>query len=219
MLAGCEIPHVPARVVYEDPINFVRLEPDPTVLPELPESRHSHPLSISIEEMARLLRGFTVREHRIALQQMMFGEAPWESVFREEEVALLAPRLAEALTKAQPDERVTYYLSRPETSIKREITSGGLYVRDDRLHFILGNHRIIYGIPAYGMVYDRRYPTMPTAAKWFDLAFKPEEAVVRQETGLLDKMLGRQKDELVVDLRKLHIGRPIVWNRLAVITG
>lgn len=203
------MPHVPSRVIYEDPANFVRVETDPFVLPEWPDSQHSHPVVISAEAMADILNGLTVRDHRIALYVMIAGEAPREPVFRDDEVALLAPRLAEALARAKPDERVAYYLSQPQTSIKREITSGGLYVRGHHLHFILGNHRIIYGIPAYGMVYDRRYPMRPTAAKGFDLYFEPAEAVVPQHSGILDRLFGGGKDEIVIDLRKLRRSTPV----------
>lgn len=209
LLAACALPHVPSRAIYEDPVNFVRLELDSTVLPEWPPSAHNHPLVISAEEVAGILRGFQVREHRIGVQIKIVGEAPWEPAFREDEIALLAPRLSDALAQAKPDERVAYYLSRPQTSIKREITSGGLYIKDHYLHFILGNRRIIYGIPAYGMVYDRRYPMMPTAAKGFDLVFAPAEAVVEQEGGILDYLLGREKDETVIDLQKLRPVSPV----------
>jgi len=211
VLAGCAVPQVPARVIYEDPVNFVRLEPDPTVLAELPETRHSHPAAISTGQMAEVLKGFAVRDRRIFVQVWISGEAPLESVFNEDEIALLAPRLAEALARAKPDERVTFYLSQPQTSIKREITSGGLYVRETNLHFILGNWRIIYGIPAYGMVYDRRYPTRPTAPKGVDLFFEPADAMVRPEVPILDKLLGRERDEVVIDLRKLPVGKVLAW--------
>lgn len=210
LLFGCAIPHVPSRAVYEDPVNFVRLERDIHVLDEAPYTKHSHPLIISASELERILRGISVKRRRISPVMWFAGEATPEQAFTDEEITLLAPRLAEALGRAQPNERVTYYLSRPETSIKRVITSGGLYVKGPQLHFILGNHRIVYGIPAYGMVYDRRYPMRPTAAKGFDLLFQPREAVVIQETSFLDTVFGNEKDELVLDLHKLHIGQPVV---------
>lgn len=208
-LAGCAVPQVPARVIYEDPVNFVRLEADPFVLPEWPPSANSHPAAIGPDQMARILKGFTVREHRPWLLVMIMGEAPWEPAFRDEEVALLAPRLAEALAQAKPDERVTYYLSQPQTSIKREITSGGLYVKENQLHFILGNRQIIYGIPAYGMVYDRRYPMRPTAAKGLDLSFDQAAAVVKLKSSIWDRWLGLEKDEMVINLRKLVPNPPL----------
>src|SRR5437867_3269377 len=208
-LAACAVPQVPSRVIYEDPVNFVRLEPDPFFLPEWPPSANSHPATVGPDQLARILKGFTVREHRPWLLVMIMGEAPWEPAFRDEEVALLAPRLADALSQARPNEIVTYYLSQPQTSIKREITSGGLYVKQNDLHFILGNRRIIYGIPAYGMVYDRRYPTRPTAAKGFDLVFDPSSAVVKQESSIWDRWLGLEKDEMVINLQKLAPSPPV----------
>jgi len=208
-LAGCAVPQVPSRVIYEDPVSFVRLEPDPFFLPEWPPSANSHPATIGPDRIAHILKGFRVREHRPWLLVKIMGEAPWEPAFRDEEVEVLAPRLAEALAQARPDEIVTFYLSRPQTSKKREITSGGLYVKQNDLHFILGNRRIIYGIPAYGMVYDRRYPTRPTAAKGFDLVFDPSSAVVKQESSLLDRWLGLEKDEMVINLQKLAPSPPV----------
>ncbi len=202
-LAGCAIPHVPYRAVYEDPVNYVRLEEDDAVLPEWPPSAHAHPKVISIEEMTNLLRGFMVQEHRIWLQKWIQGEAPFEAAFRENELRLLAPLLSEALAEAKPNERISFYLSEPQTSAKRTITTGGLYMRATEMHFILGNWQIIYGIPTYGMIYDRRYPMRPTAAKGFDLFFQPNNAVVKQSTGLWDTLLANTKDELVIDLKKL----------------
>lgn len=206
LLTACAIPHVPSRTVYEDPVNFVRLEVDATVLPDWPPSALSHPASISVEEMTRLLKGMTVQEHRTAIQRWFQGEAPKVPAFGEEEVALLAPRLSEALAQAQQNERVTYYLSKPQTSVKRIVTSGGLYVRGTELHFLLGNWQIIYGIPTYGMIYDRRYPMSPTGPKGFDLFFEPDQAVIRRDASVWDQMLANSKDELIIDLMKVFPG-------------
>ena len=202
-LGGCAIPTIPARIIYENPTDFVRLEADPYAFHEISQTLHSHPADIDVEEMARLLKGFSVQEYRNALQQLFGGKAQLEPVFRDEEIAWLAPRLSQALTVARPDERVAFYISYPQTSIKREITSGGLYVHHGRLHFILGNYRIVYGIPAYGMVYDRRYPVSPTAAKGFNLFFDPANAVEQQKGTWWEYLSGRKKDEVVIDLQKL----------------
>ena len=206
-LVACAIPHVPYRSVYEDPVNYVRLELDDQVLPEWPPTAHTHPKAITADEVARLLNGMTVQEHRIWLQKWIQGEAPFEPVFRPEEVTLLSQQLAEALATAKENERVTFYLSQPQTSVKRVITSGGLYVRGSEVHFILGNWQIIYGIPTYGMIYDRRYPMRPTAPKGFDLFFQPSDAVVQYQHSLWDTLLANTTDELVIDLAKLQPGQ------------
>ena len=209
LLAGCAIPMVPYRSVYEDPVNYVRLEVDDAVLPEWPPSAHAHPKTMRADDVARILGGISVKEHRIWLQKWLQGEAPLMPAFRPEELALLSQQIAEAFVLAQPDERVTFYLSQPQTSVKRIITTGGVYLHDTELHFILGNWQVVYGIPTYGMIYDRRYPMRPTAAKGFYLYFYPAEATVTQRNSLWDTLLANTTDELVIDLTKTVPG-PLV---------
>jgi hypothetical protein len=206
LLVGCAIPIVPYRAVYEDPVNYVRLEVDNTVLPEWPPSAHAHPKAMPAEDVARILGGISVKEHRIWLQKWLQGEAPLTPAFRPEELALLSQQIAEAFALARPHERVTFYLSQPQTSVKRVITTGGLYIHGSELHFILGNWQIVYGIPTYGMIYDRRYPMRPTAAKGFFLFFDPGEATIRQRHSLWDTLLANTEDELVIDLTKTVAG-------------
>lgn len=215
LLVGCTIPQVPARTIYEDPTNFVRLELDPKVLPDQPWTTHNHPISLSAETVAYILKGFTVRDRKTFIQIWITGEAPVMQAFRDEEITLLAPRLAEALQVARPNERITFYLSYPQTSIKREITSGGIYVRGDELHFVLSNQREIYGIPAYGMIYDRRYPLLPIAPKDFDLFFEPQTAVVPRRFSLWDNMWGLEKDEVVIDLNRVHRPTAVTWRMVS----
>lgn len=209
LLVGCAVPHVPSRIVYEDPVNYVRLETDKTVLPEWPQGHFSHPAMVGKELLRTVLSGLKVQERRITPQRWIQGEAPIVPVFDDEEVALLSVQLAEGLAQAQYNERVTFYLSQPLTFFRRTITSGGIYVQGKELHILLGNWRIIYGVPAYGMIYDRRYPMRPTAAKGFDLFFEPVEAVVPQEGSVLDDLLANSRDELVIDMGKLEMPAPV----------
>jgi hypothetical protein len=206
LLTACAIPMVPYRAVYEDPVNYVRLEVDDSVLPEWPPSAHAHPKAMRAEDVARILGGISVKEDRIWLQRWLQGEAPLMPAFRPEELALLSQQISEAFALARPDERVTFYLSQPQTSVKRVITTGGVYVHGTELHFILGNWQVLYGIPTYGMIYDRRYPMRPTAAKGFYLFFDPGEATITQRHSLWDTLLANTNDELVIDLTKTVSG-------------
>jgi len=210
LLTACAIPMVPYRAVYEDPVNYVRLEVDDAVLPEWPPSAHAHPKAMRAEDVARILGGISVKEDRIWLQRWLQGEAPLMPAFRPEELALLSQQISEAFALARSDERVTFYLSQPQTSVKRVITTGGVYVHGTELHFILGNWQVLYGIPTYGMIYDRRYPMRPTAAKGFYLFFDPGEATITQRHSLWDTLLANTNDELVIDLTKTGFG-PIAY--------
>ena len=203
---GCAIPVVPYRAVYEDPVNYVRLELDDSVLPEWPPSAHAHPMAIGVEDVARILRNISVKEHQVWLQKRLQGEAPMTPVFLPEEIALLSREISEAFALARPDERVTFYLSQPRTSVKRIITTGGVYIHGTELHFILGNWQVVYGIPTYGMIYDRRYPMRPTTAKGFYLYFDPADTTVPQQNSLWDTILANKNDELIIDLTKFLSG-------------
>src|SRR6478735_238127 len=80
------------RTIYEDPVNYVRLEEDDAVLREWPPGHHAHPKVFTVDQMTRLLKGMTVKDHRIWLQKLFQGEAPLVPAFKDEEVALLAPQ-------------------------------------------------------------------------------------------------------------------------------
>ena len=205
LLAGCAIPQVPSRTIYEDPVNYVRLEEDRGYLVEWPPSHNSHPAALGPEVLRPLLQGLVIQEHRIWLQRWIAGDAPFQAAFQDQEIALLSAQLAEALAQAKPNERVTFYLSEPQASTKRVVTSGGLYMKGTELHLILGNWQIVYGIPTYGMIYDRRYPMRPTAAKGFDLFFQPHEAMRRTQSSWIDGVLANGADEVVIDLNKLPL--------------
>ena len=153
--------------------------------------------------MAGLLKGFSVQEHRNAVQRFFVGESPLEPVFRDEEVAGWHHACLKPWRLPDPQERVAFYISYPQTSKKRESDIRRTLRADGRLHFILGNYRIRYGIPAYGMVYDRRYPMAPTAAKGFNLFFNPAAAVEWRPSTWWEFISGRKKDEIVIDLQKL----------------
>lgn len=213
LVAGCAIPHVPSRIVYEDPVNYVRLEEDKTVLPEWPQGHFSHPAVLEKEMLRTILSSLRVQEHRIAPQRWLQGEAPLVPVFTDDELTLLSAQLADGLAQAQYNERVTFYLSQPLTFMRRTITSGGIYVRRNELHLLLGNWRIIYGVPSYGMIYDRRYPMRPTAAKGFNLFFEPEAAVIAQESSFVDDLFANTRDELVIDLNKIESADPVSSSR------
>jgi hypothetical protein len=211
LLVGCAVPHIPSRIVYEDPVNYVRLEVDDDVLAEWPPTHHAHPFLMEPGKIRAILTGMKVQEHRTSLQRWFLGESPVVPAFTEEEVTLLSAQLAGALSEATYNERVTFYLSQPQTFARRIITTGGLYIHGTELHFLLGNWRIIYGIPAYGMIYDRRYPMRPTAAKGFNLLFQPADAVIPLNNSTIDWIFANAKDELVVDLTKLESSEPVTF--------
>ena len=96
--AGCAIPQVPSRTVYEDPVNFVRLELDANVLPEWPPGHFTHPAQFSHEQVRRVLMGLTVQEHQTSLQRWIAGESRRLPMFRDAEIMIPAAQGSVAAT-------------------------------------------------------------------------------------------------------------------------
>jgi hypothetical protein len=156
--------------------------------------------------MLEALRGLRVREHRSGPIRWVRGLAGREPAFREEEIELLAPRLLEGLALAVPQELVTFYVSHPVNATKREVTSGGMYVKDGHLHVIMSNHRTNYEVPPAGLIYDRRYPLFSLAPLDVDLLFAAEDTVVPKEESFWDAILGDEHSgEIALDLSRLSM--------------
>lgn len=206
LFTGCIAPPLYSYLVYENPTSFVRLEVSPWVDPDLPQTLNAHPATLSRRQMIEALRGLRVREHRSGPVRWVWGLADQEPAFREEEIELLAPRLLEGLALAVPQELVTFYVSHPVNATKREVTSGGVYVKEGYLHVIMSNHRNNYEVPPAGLIYDRRYPLFSLAPLGVDLLYEAEDAVVPKDQRFWDAILGDERSsEIVLDLSRLSM--------------
>lgn len=202
MLAACAVPHIPAYVVYEEPGLFVRLEFAKSAQYERPETWNDHPAVVSIDQMKRVLHGLRVREHRASsvapVLNWLLDEPQVLPAFGEKEITVLAPELVNALAVAVPEEMVTFYVSTPLNSSTREVSSGGMYVANGNLHVILSNHKSVYGVPAFGLIYDRRHPTYSLVPRGFDLDFVDPDVVVKIQTTFFDRLIGHVSDEEII---------------------
>lgn len=138
-LAGCTAGQFPTLTIYETPNAFVRLQTDPQAGQS---AGHSHPAQVPVEQIEAVLRGIIVEEPLTRLPLYDDLTVPRRhQAFNEEEIAFWAPLLCLALQKATPEEVVTFYQSRRVSGVKREVTSGGLFLAGTDLHVILSNYR------------------------------------------------------------------------------
>jgi hypothetical protein len=70
----------------------------------------SHPVTLSADTMARVLRGVVVKDSRGVLGKLFASTSKQEAIraFRDEDVEYLAPLLAEGLTRAASDQQVGF---------------------------------------------------------------------------------------------------------------
>jgi hypothetical protein len=207
VMVACSVPPIYYYPVYEDPTAFVRLEFSSWIDENDQTTWYSHPVNLTRRQMQEALQGLRVRDRRPGPIRWLFGEAQPIPAFREEEIELLIPQLLEGFDLAVPQEVVTFYLSHPLNVTRREVTSGGMFIKDHHLHIIISNHRTVYGIPPAGLIYDRRYPLMSLAPLSVDVLFaSPETMVYQKPKSLLEVLWGdRGGGEIILDLGRLAL--------------
>jgi len=95
----------------------------------------AHPITLSADTMARVLRGVVVKENRGFLGVLVAGKPEAVRVFRDEDVEYLAPLLVEGLTRAASDEQVGFRVVR--TGAPAESTKGSLYAYGRSLYLTM----------------------------------------------------------------------------------
>lgn len=179
LLSACATSHLVTLTIVETPSRYVRLAVDRTVRLD---SGFSHPASIPPDQMAAVLSGLVVVEKGSNLPWPLGEGRPYRpSAFDREDIRFWAPLLTQALGKATPEEIVTFYQSDTVSATRRDVTSGGMFVKDGRLFIILSNYRspsqFMADIGTADTMDDRRYPLKPMAPHRFAVHFEPANAM------------------------------------------
>lgn len=208
-LTACQTRPIPAEAIYEDPSQFVRLTVDYSV-----GGGHSHPASITTEEMSAVLSGVMIEEPTSLIPSLPLPgknhEPPRHPAFSVAEVAFLAPLLVKGLESANPDEIVTFYRIIQQPGTIDHVTSGGLFIHGNELHFLLSNYRSPTRYPpdAETMRYvdGRLTPLQSIAPQETKLGFHPMSAVTPPQRSLLKNPFRPERREIVVLFKKLTGG-------------
>lgn len=165
---GCARLPQTTDVVYRDPRVAVWLKR------EVGAARYTHPVPLSSAEWTALLRGFSLRPEQQMPLRWFAEEAPPTAVFREDELAVLAPRLADAFAKAHPNERVAFELYAPgyNRHVARDVTAGWITVHDEWLSLTMEHYHTQQPL-AGSDPYDYNYPTPPLPPQSYLLYFEP----------------------------------------------
>jgi len=206
-LTGCIPGQFPTLTIYETPQAFVRLEVDPTVKHG---AGHSHPADLPPERIAAVLRGIMIREPLTRLPLYDDLSIPRRHrAFDEDSVMFWAPLLSIALRKATPEEVVTFYQSRQLSGVKREVTSGGIYLDGEDLHFLLSNYRSDTHPTADTTVADtlddRLTPLRSLAPQKGTLHFEPSEFQRPVEPQGVGKLFHWDRRELIIQMNRLPV--------------
>ena len=201
---GCAPAQFTTMTVFDTPAAFVRLEADSAD----PRGWHTHPLFMTAEQMAVLLKGIVVEEPWAKLPIYDDTSQPHRHpALTEKEVTFFSPLLATALSKATPEEVVTFYQSRYLSGTSREVTSGGLFVQENELHIILANYRspthysADMGVADTGD--DRLTPMRSLAPQRGRLDYEPTSATRNPDVSVFGKLFHWDRREVVILLKNL----------------
>ena len=175
VLYGCETSPSPI-IVHQDTWNSVRIMYDPSADPP-----HDHPYNLTPAQLVQILKGMWVKERNRVIGFGLFMEEQGRPAFSNQEISLLAPYLSQALQKASPKDLVTFYILGNGGKQGSLVTSGGLYVQNGRLYFILANYRSAFSdaanINVTGTELDNRdYPLEPIRRYKFSVGFSPADS-------------------------------------------
>jgi len=207
ILGGCASGPIPTLTVYETPQSFVRLETDPSLSQE---TGHNHPADISTERMTAALRGIIVQEPLTRLPLYDDLSIPRRHpAFSESEIEFWAPLFRLALSKATPDELVTFYQSQPLSGMKREVTSGGLFLDGEELHVVLSNYRsqtLSSGdTSSADTMDDRLTPLRSLAPQKGKLSFEPSEFQRPADPISAASLFHWDRRELIIHVNRLPL--------------
>ncbi len=162
------------RVIADDPRVAVMLQRD------IDATGYSHPAQIGAAGLSAVLRGVSLREQVRLPLRWYAEELPPKAVFREDEIAILAPRLADGLAVAAGGERVYFELRAPGMNPRydRDVTAGWMAVREPYLHIVIEYFHAQQPLTR-SSPYDYNYPTPRSAPGSYVLYFEPGHFWVR----------------------------------------
>jgi hypothetical protein len=205
LVAACSSKPFPTVILYDTPHAFVRLEVDPATGRGV---LHSHPVSVSPDQIAAVLNGLTLDEPitRMPIYEDM-SIPRHHKAFDENMIAFLAPLLSLGLAQATSEEVITFYFSKDRSGGSREVTSGGVFVQGEEFHFVLANYRSPTNYMAdYGAAEttdDRLMPLRSLTPRRGHLGFEPSSAVRLPPSSVVSRIFQAEEWELIIAFKQL----------------
>ncbi|MDA0739927.1 MAG: hypothetical protein O2999_05735 [Nitrospirae bacterium] len=197
---GCADPMLITRPVQDEPSLFVGLashnDPEKEV-----QVQHNHPMEWSEADLHTILTRLLVQGQGGIMDPLKQPRA----VFSPDNISLLIPALRETFKAARSSDWVVFALwdSSPESQAL-EVTSGGMFLQNQRLHFILSNHRERVSSEQDGIKGIRRNPLYSLRdIKKGKLSFDPTRYMIDSRDNWMAGGYDAPASELVLDLKSL----------------
>lgn len=131
VLGGCETPQFQTMSILDTTNRVVVLQ---AMSDPYGGKGYDHPVSMTSEEMVRLLKGVRVERGLLGTSQ--------HAAFSDTEMQVFAPHFVKGLEKATKEEVVTFFETARIDSEHDMTTSGGLFVAGGNLYVVLSNFSV-----------------------------------------------------------------------------
>lgn len=176
--AGCARMPYTTKIVHEDFRVAVAVQR------EIAPARYSHPVQLTADQVAAILRNFTLREEQSLPLRWFAEEVSPKPIFREEELVWVSPYLVDALEKAGPEERAHFQVFAPgmNRAQTRNVMAGWVAIREPYLYLTIEYFRTEIPIRRSDTYYPND-PLMPPKPKTYLLFFEPGRFWVTDQNG------------------------------------
>lgn len=166
--AGCARLPYTTKTIHEDQRVVVAVQRD--VQPQT----YTHPVQLTGAELTSLLRGFSIREQQRLPLRWFAEEQPPKPLFREDDLHVLAPYLAQGFQQVGPNDRVHFEVRNPgfNPAYGRDTIAGWIAVRDPYLYLTIEYFHTQIPVRKSDD-YDSNYPLPPPTPKEYLLNFEP----------------------------------------------
>lgn len=201
--AGCLATPQPI-VISQTPGQVVEVRYDATA-----GKGHGHPRVLTVPQITSILKGVQIHDRDLVGTAGLLMGSDAVPAFTDKEVAALAPHLVAGLAKASTVDLVSFYLAQRGSNRAPLITSGGVFVRNQRLYLILANARTSPSSIQYETTYETNSlgnPLLPIARFKFLAGFVPADwRVMTSEAKRLDDWEGYLDESkvVVIDLDRM----------------
>ncbi|MFZ1747805.1 MAG: SHOCT domain-containing protein [Nitrospirales bacterium] len=131
----------------EETDRFVRLEKMKAKISPDAQPPFTHPFTLDPKEWTEILAAIYVQKIKPGFL-IGEGKGSEEQAFTTEEIHYLSSTLPKAFEQALSDEMVVYALSHSPVPAISEISTGGLFFKNEQLYVMLANHHFAVSMPS-----------------------------------------------------------------------
>ena len=200
VFGGCTDSMIITRPVQDEPSLLVGLAhyQDPGKLGLV---QHNHPMEWADADLHSILARLLIQERGGIMDPFQQPQV----VFSADDIIHLTPALLETFSVARPSDWVVFALwGSSQNSQALEVTSGGMFLQDQRLHIILSNHRERVSSEREGITGIRRNPFRSLRdIKQGKLTFDPTRYMIDSRNNWMAGGYESPASELILDLKAI----------------